>query len=282
MIMPRRARVHRLGGELLGRHVGRRPGHAAAASPDHRLHRPGDAEIRQCQPTVSGAQDVGGLEVAVDDPGGVRGSEPTQDVERDGAHFVVGVGPAESIGQRAAGHVLHRQKRTVAMLDDVEHAAHVGVRDPARQPNLVPERVDAAARVGDDFDRDLFADGDVARPVHDAVSALPEHGQDLVAARDLLADLVAHDRRRPRPRVALGVGIELGVVGTTHSLPMYSRSAARPGTARNPGKWQHRPRRCTIVGSELCSLGHGTRPRIHRARPSGAPRSRSSRPSSTP
>ena len=96
---------------LLGRDVGGRAHDLAGLRERHALGRAGDAEVGHLDPAVGGDEEVGGLHVAVHDPGGVR------DAEGDGrlGEQVLGDGGVErgprsqQGGERLALDELHDQ-----------------------------------------------------------------------------------------------------------------------------------------------------------------------------
>jgi hypothetical protein len=80
-----------------------------------------------------GRQDhVLGLQVAVDDPGGVPGLHAARHVERDPHRLADRDGPVEPAPQVEAVEQLHRQPRLPAPLAGREHGDHVGGGAPAR------------------------------------------------------------------------------------------------------------------------------------------------------
>ena len=99
--------VHLVAGELLRR--GPRDGHAGVLV---RIPREGagDAEVGQCRPVVVRDQDVGGLDVAVRDPGPVGGLDGGCHLDADGEDLVhaEALPPVPDI-QAGPGAVLHGQ-----------------------------------------------------------------------------------------------------------------------------------------------------------------------------
>ena len=99
-----------------GRDVGGRAHHLAGLGERHALGGAGDAEVGDLDPAVGGDEQVGGLDVAVHDPGGVGDAE--------------GVG---GLGEQVAGHV------------GVERGARVAAARRAAGPRRAPSRGRGAA-----------------------------------------------------------------------------------------------------------------------------------------
>ena len=124
-----------------------------------------EAEVGDLDDAVGADQDVARLEVAVDEPGAVRGREPgarlTDHREDLRGRARPGLQPAV---ERVAGDELHREEHAVAAPADVEDLDDVRVRDLrhrlrlAAQPRLelVVALVEAHVRV-DELDHDRAA-----------------------------------------------------------------------------------------------------------------------------
>ena len=119
----------------------------------------GDAEIREHGSAGLGEQNVGGLDVAVDDlllvgifqRAGNRGEEP--------GRLVVGHGMAELLFERAARQVIHHDIRHAILIAVVVDMHDVGVGELGEGFGLTLEaleHVGALSDVGaDDFERDM-------------------------------------------------------------------------------------------------------------------------------
>ena len=188
-----RARVERLAGDLLGRHVARRPEHDAGAGQlprgareCRRALRVGararEAEVEELHP-VRREEDVRGLQVAVDDPALVQRLEGGEHPERDRE----GVGDAERaasqpLRRRLALEELHRDEELALVLADLVELAHVRVVDRGRGAGLPPEP--PARRVVGAERRHLLQGDGAAEPLvpggvddaHPALAELPGHG----------------------------------------------------------------------------------------------------------
>ena len=194
-------RRHLVAQQLLGRHV-HRCAEDLSRGGERRLRavvgtsRPRDSEVGddRAVPTLASHQHhVGGLEVAVHDPGAVRGLEPGGELERERqrGRRSERSRSLEARGERLALEQLHREHRDVPRLGRVaEHvvdAAHVGMRDPAREADLALEAI-APLGVGpaigaDHLERDRLAELAIERSVDDAHPALAELAADLEPRR---------------------------------------------------------------------------------------------------
>ena len=90
----------------------------------------------------------------------VRGGEAGADLAGD-LHRLVGRKPADAadeVGEVLAPDVLHRDEVLAVHLADVVHAAHVGVRDLACDPDLVQEPREARRVHGQPFGQELEGD----------------------------------------------------------------------------------------------------------------------------
>src|SRR5207247_1796402 len=109
------------------------------------------ATLKLGQPEVGDAgvattvdHDVGGFEIPMEQAAVVNGREPGADLVGD-HQGLVGGQPADASQQRSGVlpvDELHRQGVDAVGLDDVVHAAHVHVRDLARQPYLGDQRLE--------------------------------------------------------------------------------------------------------------------------------------------
>jgi hypothetical protein len=131
------------------------------------------ARPKSGEPRVSAAvdHDVGRLEIAMQDAAVVRGRKARAHLPRDFDAFV-GRQAADSPQQRRevlAVDELHGQEVTPIHVADVIHAAHVGMRDLARDPNLVEEPFEARRLAADFFRQELERNGltelQILRPV---------------------------------------------------------------------------------------------------------------------
>lgn len=238
-----RARV----ADLLGGHVRGRPDEDPGRGAHRRvlapLHHAEVGDLRDRALAGAPQQDVGRLEVAMDQPLGVRRRDP----RRDAPEEVVDLRHrqphrAEHRGQVGPVHELHHQ--AVAALD-LQQVGDVGdVRMP--QPALgLPFEEEAlrVARVGvHQLERVRAAEGRVAHPIHGRHTTRTERALDDVA-RDDVAGL-QHERTIPDPALGLGVGhpgsgrhAEARTAGRTNHAP-----GVEPGRVHPRRRWSTRRR----------------------------------------
>ena len=195
------------------------------------LGRARDAEVHELHDAVREDHDVQRLDVAVDDARLVDGREAAAELlgdlqagrERERALLV------EDVAQRRARHVLHREEAEPVGLAEIVRAHDVPVRDLAREPDLLLERLtDRGAlveRLGqEDLDGDLVVELPVEGAVHRAHAALAERAEDLVAPGEDRA------RARTRERARRRVGRD-GRGDRRASAPPWSRSTGLRSSA---------------------------------------------------
>ena len=170
---------------LLGRHVpGRaddRRGTVAVA-----VEQSGDPEVADFHLTVGGDQHVGGLDVAVHDPPGVRGGERPGELLGDLTRLDRADGtPAQALGEADAVDELGDVVETLRCRADVEDLNDARVVDRREQLHLALEAVDPLRVLGpprlDHFDGDASLQPAVATAVHTAERALADQGMQLVS-----------------------------------------------------------------------------------------------------
>jgi hypothetical protein len=172
---------------------------------------PRDPEVEDADPAVGGDQHVGGLEVAVDDAGLVRGVEPfaggDEDLEDRAQRSF---GRRQPLAQGLALDVLHRQEHLAVVDPDVEHRDDVGMRQPRQRLGLAlhagaPDR--ARLRGADDLDRDLA--------IELGIEGAIDHAH--AAGADLIDDQVTTD---------LGAGGDRRLARGSHRRRRLGRGAA--------------------------------------------------------
>jgi hypothetical protein len=180
--------VHRLALGLLRGHVQRRAGDEAGLRQLHVLRRPGQAEVGQLD--VAGAllqQDVGRLDVAVDQPLGVGGGQPGGRLRADAQDLLqLRRRPAvEPVLQRLPRDQLHHQVGETAglVLVNLVDGDDVLVRDLGRGPGFAAEAVLGRLVAGELRVEDLERHG----PLQARVDRLEDDAH--AAAADLLHDV---------------------------------------------------------------------------------------------
>ena len=180
--------VHRTPARLLGRHVPDRAhddarggvGRPQDVGPGRHLRdvlagRPlvtaavaaqlGEAEVEDLHVAVARQHHVLGLEVAVDDAGGVRAGEPVGQLAGDVEHLPgrqreLG---ANQVAQRRAVHELHDGEGQPGRLADLVDGDDVGVVEGRGRAGLLGESTEAVRDRGEGLGQEL--DGDVAAEV---------------------------------------------------------------------------------------------------------------------
>ncbi len=131
----------------LGRHVEWRAAHIG--DPHHgRSGRvePREAEVADPDASIVADEDVGGLEVAVDDAAGVGGGEAVAGLGEHGQDLVVRAGGREPRGEIGARDVLHHHEDRGAIEADLVDGHHVRVGEARHHARLLQQRVGARAR----------------------------------------------------------------------------------------------------------------------------------------
>ncbi len=259
-------------GVLLRRHVQRRADHGTALGhpaalrlvrrrreqiDGQRARGSGSAGAREPEvadpyPTVATDEDVGGLEVAMDDPLRMRGVQAGRRVGEHRDHISPGAlgrcEPAREID--AVDELHHHEHPGGAVLErvaaDVEHLHDVGMGQPGERPRLAGEPL--GARGGGplhQLDRDVAAELGVVRPPHLAHRTRAEDAIESVPRESPLGHGAAEQRRAGTlGRALLGDGRGL------------AREQAGEGFVGAPGG---QPRDCTP--KRVYPQGRGARPR---------------------
>ncbi len=174
------------------------PACVSASPPDCGCGHLRDAEVEDLDdvalPVALDQHDVLGLEVAMDDAGGVRVLEPAQDLAMDrerprGRHRP----GRDRLGQRLARQELHHQEqRALGRAAEVGDGDDVRVREPAGRLGLALEaarELFLAAQLGQQhLDREIAPHHRVLGAVHGAHAADADAADDAVALTDGDAD----------------------------------------------------------------------------------------------
>ncbi len=182
---------HERGGarEVAGRGEGRLVGHR------------GDAEVGQDDPAVLGEQDVLGLHVTVEHPGGVRRAERAEDLGADARDRagIEGTVRADDLAERAGADQLHDDPGPAVLLDDVVDDDHRRMVEAPGGPRLADRApveghaVFLADRVVEDLlDRDRAVEEVVVGPPDHAHAATADRLQQVISAGDPALRLRGH------------------------------------------------------------------------------------------
>jgi hypothetical protein len=148
-----------------------------ACSGDRYWTVPGDAEVGDLDPAVRRDEQVARLDVAVHQPGGVRGVQRHRGLRDDVEHAVGGqrVLALEDRRQRLAGHELHHEEGGAVLLAVVVDVGDALVVDEGGVPRLRAEPLQeprvAEVLVLQDLDGDGAADHEIGRFPHLAHAA---------------------------------------------------------------------------------------------------------------
>ena len=204
---------HRVATGLLWRHVARRAEHhgwiggigAGRGRPGDggRRRQPGEPEIEDLHVAVLAQHDVLGLDVAMDDAGGVGHRQRARQLPSEPGQRAGVDGCADQRGQRSPFHELHGQEAAIAQIADGVDRDDVGVIERRRGPRLVleaPHRVGVARERGpEQLERDLAAELGILGQVDLTHTAAADERDHVVGA-----DTSAQRRGLLLPRQPLG------------------------------------------------------------------------------
>ena len=161
--------------------------------------------------TARSDEDVRGLDVAVDDAGGMRGVQRVGNLDPDVEQRI----QAERAGgkpilQRRALQVLHDDERTPVLLADVMDGADVRVVQRRRRPRFTRESAQCVRirreLVGDELERHRAAESRVFGLIHDAHAAAADLFDDVIVGNSLanqgFGSIPGRFDRRPLQEVA--------------------------------------------------------------------------------
>jgi hypothetical protein len=189
--VPVRLGSHRIAAGLLGRHVDR-------GADDRRRHLllvglRDESEVEQHHAAARGHEDVGRLDVAVHEVGGVKRQKAARELTQRCPHarLVVPVGPepvavAHVLDEALPRQKLHREEPLAVVVEQLAEAHEVAMRDVGERAKLVLEALDSVAvgraqRLQGYFRFPLA----IEHLVDDAHPAGAEHALDLEARRPL-------------------------------------------------------------------------------------------------
>jgi hypothetical protein len=171
----------------------------------------GQPEVRQVRVVVAADQDVGRLDVAVDQPVGMGLVERRADLghQVDRALGIERAFVVQQPAQVGAVDVAHRQEDHAVGLAEVEDLDDMGMPQSGRDLRLAqeapPHAVVARQAVGQDLERDAPAVADPLGPVHRTARAFADELDDAIARQDRAdGQLPAHAPSLPDPDVAPG------------------------------------------------------------------------------
>ena len=147
------------------------------------------SEVEDLDLALGRHDDVGGLDVAVDDAGRMRGGQR--------ARHLLGIAErleqretlrGDELVQRLARHVLHHEEVDPRLVHDVVQRDDIGMVEGGGGARLLQE-ASLAVRIGDlvvreDFDRDSAVQPRVARTIHLAHPARAKEGLNLIRSQD--------------------------------------------------------------------------------------------------
>jgi len=149
----------------------------------------GDAEVHDLHRAVLADEDVGGLDVTVDDAGLVGVGQPVQHLQDDRHLAVEGQRDpqAQRLEQVLPLEQLHGDvRRAVSVVPQVEDEDHVGVHELGHRPRLPLEAVLLLGIGGElpehDLERDVPVEQRIVGVIHHAHGALAEGTHDVVLA----------------------------------------------------------------------------------------------------
>ena len=147
----------------------------------------GDAEVHDHDTPRERQHDVLGLEVAVNQPGGVDRLETRQQLRGNLARPTDVQRPSlpQELGQRGAVHELHRHHLVAVLDDQIEHAADVRRDDLACGAHLAPQQL-ARAIVSNQLrskrlERHLHAEFEIEGVPHLPLPAATQQPQQTIA-----------------------------------------------------------------------------------------------------
>ena len=170
---------------------------------------PGQPEVADAQPAVVVEEEVGGLDVAVDEapPVGVVEAPGRLQADEEGLGRAQPPAPVEHRAQAAAAQVLADQVGPVLLLAPVVDGHDVGVVEGGRGPGLGPEPAQEGVVVGQGrvqhLDRHPAAQAHVVGDEHVPGTTAADRRQQPVAVAEDATDVVGHPRRTHVPKATV-------------------------------------------------------------------------------
>ncbi len=148
-----------------------------------------DPEVGDLRVRLLVEQDVGGLDVTMDDAEPMCGRQGRENLESEHACSRLGEPARRELGgQRATGQAFHDDERHAVVFADVVDRDDVGVVDSGRGARLALEALAQVGLLGEigaqDLDRDLAREAEVGRFADLAHAAATQQGPELVALPD--------------------------------------------------------------------------------------------------
>ena len=198
----------------------------------------GQPEIENLRVAAAGDEQIRRLDVAVDDPGGVRRLERVGDLDRERQQQIdLERAPGDAMLQRRPVEELHDEERAAVLLADIVDGADVGVIQRRRGARLAAESGQGLGIVGEvrrqELQRDEALQPRILGFVDDAHSAAAQLLGDAVV-RDGLTDQRSRQLSEVSSRGAsASARAATSIAGLSRKLPACSCAASSDRTSRS-------------------------------------------------